>query len=621
MTEEGQVKIIDFGLAKLKGHTMLTKTGTTMGTVAYMSPEQTRGGVVDQRSDIWSLGVMLYEMLAGEQPFKGDYEQAIMYSIMNEQPEFITKVRGEVPGQIEQILEKALAKNPEKRFQSMDEMLEELNIAVEELKEARGRKTSIFKLGRKQRKMVYRFSAVAIIVIAAAFYFWRGEVAKAAPVSIVLIPLDSFTSDSEQDWFTESLTDALITDLAKISKFRVISLASAMQIKGMNKPPPDIAIELGVHYVIEGSVVKMGNHVRIVVRLINALEFSDILALQGEIAQSIAGQVQVKLTPQEETRLAVSRKVNPETHELYLKGMYHLRKYTPDGFKRGLSYLHQAVEKDPDEPLAHAGLAIGYDLVAHSPSPPPDAISKARTAMLKALEFDESLAEVHLAQAMIEIYGEWDKENAGKSYNRALELNPSLAEAYNQYSWYLLLIGKADEAVTALKRAQEVDPLAPAYPAWLSVLYFWLERNDEAIEEAMKSLELVPDFPVALYSLGGSYAAKGMFKEAIAAHQKVAAISPDWGWGLGQTYALAGRRDEARQFAVELGSRQNVWDTWGLAEIYTALDDKDEAFRWLETAFEQRHPYIQWIWNNPGLKRLRDDSRFDNLAQRLNLEI
>jgi TolB-like protein len=602
-----------------------------MGTAAYMSPEQTQGGVVDQRSDIWSLGVMLYEMLVGEQPFKGDYEQAVMYSILNEEPEFITKIRNEVPVQIELILERALAKNPDKRFHSIEELLEALNIAAEEIKEGRSKKSSIFKLGRRQRRSVYRVFAVVLIAIAFGIYLWQSEVAEAAPVSIALLPLASFTDDAGQEWFTDSMTDALITDLAKIGGLRVISRSSAMKYKGTDKTPPEIAAELGVQYVIEGSIVKMGEQVKISARLINAPNdeylwaeeyergFSDILGLQGEIAQTIAGQIQVKLTPQEETRLAVSRSVNPETHELYLKGMYHLKKYTPDGTKKGLAYLQQAVEKDTTDALAYAALALGYDLLAHSPSPPPDAISNARVAFLKAFELDESLAEVHLALAMIKIYGDWDKDGAEKSFERALELNPSLAEGFNQYAWCLLLKGKNDEAVAALKRAQEVDPLAPEYPAWLSLLYFWLERNDETIEEAKKSLELVPDFPIALYALGCGYAAKGMFEEAIAAHQKAAAISPAWGWGLGQTYALAGRKDEARQFAVELGSRQVVWDSWGIAEIYAALDDKDEAFYWLEAAYEQRHPYIQWIRNNPSLKPLRDDLRFDELARRLNL--
>jgi serine/threonine protein kinase len=633
MTKEGEVKLIDFGLAKLKGHTMLTKAGTTLGTVAYMSPEQTTGGVVDQRSDIWSLGVMLYEMLTGEQPFKGEYEQAIVYSIMNEQPEFITKIRSEVPVQIEQILEKALVKNPEKRFQSMEEMLGELTIAAEEIKGGRSKQTSVFKLGRKQRKFAYRALVVVLIAIAFGIYFWQSRVAGAAPVSIALLPLESLTNEADQEWFTDSMTDALITDLAKIGGLRVISRSSAMKYKGTKKTPPEIAAELGVRYVIEGSIVKMGDQVKVSARLINAPNdeylwaeeyergFSNILGLQGEIAQAIASKIQVKLTPQEETLLAVSRSVNPEVHELYLKGMYHLRKYTPDGFANGLRYLHQAVEKDPEEPLAHAGLAIGYSIIAHTPSPPPGAMLKSKEEGHKALELDESLGETHLAVAMAQIYGDWDKEGAEKSYKRALELNPSLAEAYNQYAWYLLLIGKEDEAIKSLKQAQEVDPLTSAYPAWLGMLYFWLERNDEAIEEALKSLELVPDFPIALMALGSVYAAKGMFEEAIEAHQKVGTISLDWKWCLGQTYALAGRRDDALAVVAELESQPKVWYTWGLAEIYTALGDKDKAFYWLNEAYKQRHPYIQWIWRNPSLKPLRDDPRLADLARRLKVEM
>ena len=404
-----------------------------------------------------------------------------------------------------------------------------------------------------------------------------------------------------------------------------------MRYKGTDKTPPDIAIELGVRYLIEGSVVKMGDKVNIRIRLIDASkdeylwteeyerEFSDILALQGEIAQSIAGQVQIELTPQEETLLAVTRKVDPETHELYMKGMYHLKKYTPDGFAKGLEYLHQAVKKDPDEPLAHAGLALGYNLIAHSPAPMPDAINNARRAVLRAMELDPNLADVHLSLAMIKIYSDWDPEGAENSYKRALELNPSLAEAHNQYSWYLLLAGKNEEAVAALKKAQELDPVMPEYTAWLALLYAWLYRYDEVIEEANKSLELAPDFPLALWALGYGYAGKEMFEEAIAAHKKLAAISIDFKSALGETYALAGRSDAARRIAVELGSRQVAWDTWGIASIYGILGDKDEAFRWLEAAYAQRHPYIQWIYRTPALISLWDDPRFDDLAQRLNV--
>jgi serine/threonine protein kinase/Tfp pilus assembly protein PilF len=631
VTPDSVAKIVDFGIAKLTGQTRVTKDGTSLGTASYMSPEQALGKEVDHRTDIWALGVLLYEMLAGEQPFKGDYEQAVIYLILNEEPEFISKVRREVPGQIEQILEKALAKNPEKRFQTMEEMLEELNIAAEELKEGQLRKWPFFKLGRKQRKYVYRAGTAVLIAIVFGIYLWQSNVASAKPVSIVLLPLESTSQETEQEWFTDGMTDALITDLAKISGLRVISLSSAMKYKGTNKTPPEIAAELGVRYIVEGSVVKVGNLVRVLARLINApndeylwaeeyeREFSNILGLQGEIAQTIASQIQVKLTPQEETRLAVSRTVNPETYELYLKGMYHLNKYTPEGIEKGLAYLHEAVEKDPADAQAYAGLALGYEIIAHTPSPPPDVSKKSKAALLKALELDDTLAEAHLTLAMLNIYSDWDRVGAGQSFRRALELNPSLALAHAHYAFYLEIDGNVDEALAEMYQAQELDPLTPGYPAWQGWLYYWEGQNDKAIEEALKSLELVQDFPIGLYVLGSAYAAKGMYEEAIKAHQKAGEISPAYKWSLGHTYALAGRTDEAHEVAAELESQPNVWDTWGLAEIYTALGEKDEAFRWLEAAYEQRHPYIQWLRRDSNFIPLQDDPRFNDLAQRLNL--
>ena len=631
MSEDGQAKIIDFGLAKLKGHTMITKTGTTMGTVAYMSPEQARGADADNRSDIWSLGVMLYEMLAGERPFKGEHEQAIMYLIINEEPEFITKVRKDVPLKLEKILEKAMAKNPDKRYQTMEEMLNDLENAAQKLKERDSKTASIFKLGRRQRRFVYRASAIGLILIAFGIYLWQNMLVKAAPVSIALLPLKSLTNDADQEWFTDSMTDALITDLAKISGLRVISSSSAMRYKGTEKTPPEIAAELGIQYMLEGSIVKTGDQVKISARLIDAPKdeylwaqeyeraFVNILGLQGEIAQAIAGQVQVKLTPLEETRLDVSRSINPATYEMYLKGMYHLNKYTPEGIEKGLGYLHQAVENDPEEPLAHAGLAIGYGLYVHTPVSPPNIIPRARTAAQKALELDDNVAEVYLALAMISIYRDWDIENAGRFYGRTLELKPSLALAHGHNAWYQLLVADGDEALAEEKRAQELDPLVPIYPAYQGWIYYWLERNNEAIKEALKSLELVPDFPIGLYVLGCAYAAKGMFNEAIEVQQKAGALNPYLKWGLGQTYALAGHRDEALAIAAELESQPKVWNTWGLAEIYTALGDKDKAFYWLEEGYKQGHAYMPWLKKNPGFKPLRNDPRFDDLAKRLNI--
>jgi len=631
ITKEGQVKIIDFGLAKLKGNTVLTKKSATMGSIAYMSPEQTQGDNIDHRTDIWSAGIVLYEMLSGTRPFKADYEQAVMYQIINEEPEFIAKVRGDVPQEVQQILEKALGKKPEKRYSTIDEMLEELKITTKEHKEGLTTKSFISKLGRKQRKRFYFSFGAVLIAVFFGIYLWQSGVTEAEPVSIALLPLKNITEDPEQEWFSDGMTDALTTDLAKIKGLQVMSRSSAMHFKGTDKAIPDIAAELGVEYIIEGSIAKFEDRVKISTRLINAvddvylwaeeyeLELENILVLQGEIAQSIVGQIEVELTSQEETRLAVTRKIDSQTYELYLKGMYHMNKFTPEGIEKGLSYLHQAVEKDPEEPLAHSGLAIGYGIFAHTPSPPPGVISKAKVAAQNALELDNNVAEVYLALGMISELRDWDIINAGRYFNRALELNPSLALAHGHYAFYLLLIGDEDDALTEQYLAQELDPLVPVYPAWQGWIYYWLERNDEAIEQALKSLELVPNFPIGLHILGCAYAAKGMYNEAIEANKKAGEISLDWKWGLGQTYALAGLTEEALSVATELESQPNVWYTWGLAEIYAALGNKEKALYWLEEGYKQRHAYMLWTKINPCFEILHNDPRFEDLAKRLNL--
>jgi len=633
ISDDGQAKIIDFGLAKLKGQTMITRTGSTMGTVAYMSPEQARGAVADHRSDIWSLGVMLYEMLSGVRPFKGEHEQAIMYLIINEEPEYITKIRKDVPLQLEKILQKAMAKNPDKRYQTMEEMLNDLNRVAAELIEGDSETASIFKLGGKQRRFVYRALAISLILITTGIYLWQIMLVKAAPVSIALLPLKSLTNDAEQEWFTDSMTDALITDLAKISGLRVISNSSAMRYKGTEKTPPEIATELDIRYLIEGSIAKSGDQVKISARLIDApkdeylwaeeyeREFVNILELQGEIAQTIASQIKVKLTHHEETRLAVSRKVDPETYELYLKGMYHINRYTPDGFATGLKYLHQAVEKNPQEPLAHAGLAVACGILAYSPSPPPGVLSKAKIFTERALELDKDLAEAHLASGMIKMFSDWDRLGAEQSFKRAIELNPNLAMAHAQYGFVLIIEGHSKEGLAELYLAQKLDPLSPIYPNFLSWMYFWQERYDEAIQEANKSLELMPNFPSSLHILGCAYAAKGIFDKAIDVHQRAGEISIDWKWGLGYTYALAGRKEEALAVAAELEKQSKIWHAWGLAEIYTALGEKDKAIYWIEEAFKQKQNCLQmqFIKRDRIFKPLHSDPRFVNLVKRLNL--
>ncbi len=628
LTAKGQAKIMDFGLARRFDQTMLTRTGSTVGTVPYMSPEQARGETVDHRTDIWSLGVMLYEVIAGQLPFQSAYSEAIIYSILNQDPAPLASLRNDVPARLEHIVIKALRKNLSDRYQAISDLHADLTTLQKEFES--GEAIQLAKV-RTRKKQLHSFAAIAIFVallVSAVLYFYPGEVS--AIDSLAVMPLENLSGDPEQDYLAAGMHEALITDLARLGGFkRVIARSSVMRYQETDKPLPQIARELGVEALVTGSVLRAGNRVRITAQLIKAeseehlwadryeRELRDVLALQNEIVAAITQEINLQLSPQEQARLASARPVNPEAYEAYLKGKFYLNKFTPEGFQKGLAYLQQAIEKDPTNPLPYAGLALGYSLIGHEAVP--DAFTRAKAAATKALELGETLAETHEAFAEIKLYSDWDFAGAEQDFRRALELNPSLPEAHAHYAWYLQLIGRLDDALPEMRRAQEVDPLAPLWPAWQGWLYWWAGRYEEAIAEARKSVELNPDFPWGLYVLGGVYAQKGMYEEAIAAHQKAAAASRAVRWGLGHTYALAGRRDEARKVAAELEKEPTPMNAWGLAEIYTALGEKDEAFRWLETGFKLRFSWMPWIERNPAFEPLRDDATFQEMVHRLEL--
>ncbi|MDX1700990.1 MAG: protein kinase, partial [Melioribacteraceae bacterium] len=454
---DGIVKILDFGLAKLIGKD-LTGTISTKGTVAYMAPEIIRGMNIDHRSDIWSLGIILFEMLTGHLPFEGKFAEPLMYAIVNKTPKKLIDFLTDPPESLQKIIDRLIQKDPEKRYQYLSELLSDLDPIVKEYET----------VGLKVKPKILR---------------------RLSRSSIAVLPLQNIVQDNDQEWFTDGMTDALITELAQISGIRVISRSSAMLYKEIDKPLSQIANELDVQYLVEGSVVKKGDLINVSARLIDVRDdeyiwakkyekgFVDVLELQAEIAKEIAGQIEVELTPHEEKHLAKKRQVNPQTYESYLKGMYHLNKYTPEGFSKGFEYLHKAAEDDPHEPLVYASLALAYDLLAHSPSSPPDALKNAKSYATKALELDNNLAEAHLALGMCNVFAEWDLKGAEQCFNRALELNPGLAMARAQYAFFVLIMGDKEKAIAEIKKAQEVDPLVPLYPAWHGWLHFWMEEN------------------------------------------------------------------------------------------------------------------------------------------------
>lgn len=607
ITPENRVKVLDFGLAKVtlpEAHTMETadtQAGRVIGTPAYMSPEQARGKSVDHRTDIWSFGCILYEMLTGNVPFEGETATDTVAKILEREPDWQALPRG-TPAKMRTLLHRCLEKNPNRRQR-------DIGAAAVEMTEA--------------------LASPAIAAATGAAEIGPGEVD-----SLAVLPLKNLTGDSKQEYLADSITDVLISDLGKIAlqRVRVISLQTMMQYKGSNKSLPDITRELNADAIVEGSVLGVDKSLRITVRLIRAVpeqllwcerfdrEFGKILMLSGEVAHSIARQLGIAPTLEQGSLQAPPRSVNPETLKAYLLGMFHLNKSTPEGARKGLAYLHQAIEKDPADPLAYGGLALGYAASAHGPGAPADALEHAERAALKALELDAMLAEAHAALAHIKLYRDWDWEAAGQTFQRALQLNPSLTMTRTHYAFFLLLVERVDDGLAELRRVQQLDPLTPYWPACQSWQYWWVGDYDRAIDEAAKSLELYPEFAVGLYVLGNAYAEKGMYEEAVKVHQRAAALSREWKWGLGRTYAMAGRQDEARAMLAEVESEFTTWDTWFIAEIYAALGERDKAFRWLKTAFgPPNHPYVPWIRFSPALKPLQNDARFLELLRRLNL--
>ncbi len=614
LTPDGRVKVLDFGLAKTTADqaasqdSTITQPGSIIGTPAYMSPEQIRGYPTDTRTDIWSFGSVIYEMLTGKRPFEGKTISDTVARTLEREPDW-QALPQQTPANICALLRRCLEKDPPRRLQHIEDAAIEIRETLNLL--AAGPPAQLRTLSRGQL---------------------LGGLSPARIESLAVLPLENLSGDPQQEYFADGMTEALIVNLGKIGALQVRSRTSIMQYKDVKKPLPEIARELNVDAVVEGTVLRVGEQVRITAQLIHAAtdthlwvdsyerDMGDVLALQKEVARAIARKIKVAVTPTEEIRLAGARRINPETYKAYLRGMFYLNKSTPEGTEKGLDYLHKAIAHDPADPLAYGGLALGYVASAHAPGAPPDALPRAEAAALRALELDETLAEAHAALAHIKLYRDWDWPAAEHAFQRALKLNPSLVMTRAHYSFYLHLVGRTDEAFAEIRRVQQVDPLTPLWPAWQGWQYWWAGQYDEAIAEARKSLQLDSDSAVGLYVLGSAYAAKGMYEEAVKAHQRAAVVSRTWKSALGRTYAMAGRQDEARLVLAELKADPTPWDTWFIAQIYAVMGDNDETFRWLQAACETpTHPYAPWIRHPPAFKPLHDDPRFHDLLRRINL--
>jgi len=636
VTTDGTAKIMDFGLAKLGGKTKLTQMGTTLGTFAYMSPEQSKGEEVDKRTDIWSLGVVLYEMLTGQLPFKGDYEQAVIYSIINESPEPVTAVRTGVPMELERITNKLLAKNINERYQSMTDVLVDLQTLRN--KSTTRDVSSITKniIQRKRKLPLKWIIASAVLVIAIlSFLIIKPWESSTHPIrSIAVLPLDNFSHDPDQEYFVDGMTEALITELQKIRELNVISRTSVMQFKGTKKTLPEIAKELNVDAIVEGSALLLNDKVRITAQLVDAFDkhrwaesydrnLKDVFTIHQEVALAIAREIQKNITPQDKMLSPNLYPKNSEVYQLYLKGRYFFNLYTYDSHKKAIQYFEQVIKLDPDYALGYAGLADVYGIWSALELPRTVTIAKSKEYVMKALELDESLAEAHTTLGYIKMNYDWDWQGAEKELRRAIELNLNYVFAYHILSHYLLLMGQNDESLEVSKRALELAPLDMGINGHLGFHYYWTREYDKAIEQYIKTLEIDPNDPWVHSYLGRAYKEMGWYSKAIEESKQALSLigknEAEILSNLGNVYAVSGNREKALEIINVLfeQSKQKYIPSKLIADVYVGLGEKDKAFEWLEKAFQERD--IEPV--SPLLDPIREDPRFTDILQRMNLPL
>jgi len=493
--------------------------------------------------------------------------------------------------------------------------------------------------GRKLDFAIIGAMAVALLYFATT-HDWSGKqetVGRREIASIAVLPLDNLMNDPRQDYFVAGMHEALITELSKIRALKVISRITSMRYRNAEKSIPEIALELGVDAVVEGSVLRDGNTVRISAQLIDARsdrhlwadsfdrELSDILALQSDLAQAIVGEIRVAVTPEEESRFSDPRSVNPEVYELYLKGRYLCGKWTPEEMARGIRYLQQALEIDPGYAPGHAELASCYtDTAFFEYLPPLEVYPMAKEAALRAVELDDQLAEAHTALGAVYYQMEWKFLDSESEFKRAIELNPNSWRTLVYYAWMLGETGRFEEAMVQARRVQALDPLSVLANVAVAEVYYLSRNYDEAIKDYSKNLDLSPNDPGVYFFLAWPYEQKGMFEKAIALLEKAVALSegaPVYLAALGHTYALAGKRGEALKILDQLRNPSGPMppSPFHIALVQIGLGNDDSAFQWLEKALDERALQLIYLKAGPKFDRLRSDPRFDDLLRRLNL--
>ena len=656
VTPSGRLKVLDFGLSKRveqkasEDTTQLDMSWdeqhSVTGTLPYIAPELLKGQEADARSDIWALGVLLYEMASGRRPFRGGTAYELSAAILRETPAPISPA---LPPVLQSVIDKCLDKDRGERYHSGGEVRAALEAAGAAWRSERIPVAALavhetaLRSARAQRRLWYGAGAFAVVVVILAGLLWKASKPRGTPgavpgaiQSLAVLPLENLSGDPTQEYFSDGMTDALITELSHIRKLRVISRTSVMQYKRTQKPVADIARDLNVDAVVEGSVVRANGRVRISAKLIQTpieqnlwadsyeRDFTDVLALQSDVATAIARGIQVELSAPEASQLASRRTVVPEAYEAFLKGRFEAEKRTTEGFSASAQYFREAIAKDPTFAAAYAGLADSLRFVSnYQIRPAEDVIPQARAAAEKALQLDDHLAEAHAALATLRFYHlEWD--GVESEFLRAIALDPGYAPALHWYALYLAALGRREESIAEIKLAREIDPRSLIINANVGWCYYVAGDADRAVEAENTTLRLDPSFVVAHGYLGQAYLQKKMYERAIEEFRTAASLSPG-AWSrradLANAYAQAGKKEQAQEILSEFlhAPKGQYTSPYDWAMIYAGMGDKQKTLAWLDKAYDERNGRIANLAVHPQFAFLRGTPGFQALLKRMGL--
>lgn len=632
---DGYVKVLDFGLARVNEKTKLsyapdaptvedieTNPGTVMGTAHYMSPEQARGQKVDARSDIFSLGVVLYEMLAGQKPFTGETMSDVLAAILRAEPAPLSNSVSSLPPELDRCITKALCKSCSARYQTISEMLGELKRLRQRLEFA-DQATVIWGSGSSLTET--RLSSAP-----------RKPRVRKTIDSLAVLPLINASRDPNLEYLSDGITESIINTLSQLPKLRVVPRSTVFRYKGKSVDPQEAGFELGVRAVFTGRIMQVRNAIVLKAELIDVANQSqlwgeqyrhqnkDLFTLETEISEDLSEKLRLRLTGEEKKKLVKRYTENTEAYHLYLKGRYFTNKRTTDWIKKGIEHFQQAIDLDPNYALAYAGLADAYSFLASSTGgqPPCEVYPKAEAAALQALELDDTLGEAHSTLGFCRLLFDWDFAAAEREYKRAIELSPNYANAHDGYSFYLKATGQHEAAIKACERAQALDPLSMFATLSLGWAYYFARDYDRALVQARKVLDMDANFGFAHWHAGKTYLQKGMFPEAVASLRQALNLiggTPPFISFLGHAYARAGKHREARQMLnqlLRLSNKQYV-SAYLVAILYLGLGEVDETFAWLEQSYEERSGFLAFIGVEPMLDELRGEARFEDLLRRV----